>query len=107
MTITTPALTVPTTGDQVFAALGEPNRLLIVMALQEHGEASVSWLTSQLPVSQPTVSHHLRVLTTAGLVTRREEGVYAYHRVTPVATGLLRALRRTLTRSVEPAPLGA
>ena len=49
------------------------------------GEASVSDLTAPLGLSQPTVSHHLRILTEAGLLERDKRGVWAYYRIVPAA----------------------
>ena len=83
---------VPT--DRVFAALGDANRLRIIAALRERGEACVADLTAALTVSQPTVSHHLRVLTGARLTTRRVAGTYVFYQITPLTRALLTAYRR-------------
>ena len=86
--------------DQIFAALGDPNRLLIVTTLlrRRPHEACVADLTAQLPIGQSTVSHHLRVLTIAGLLTRREDGIHSYFSVTPLVTALLTAVGRHVDR---------
>ncbi|QJA06485.1 winged helix-turn-helix transcriptional regulator [Thermosulfurimonas marina] len=63
-----------------FKALGEENRLRILEALKE-GELSVGELVSRLELSQPLVSHHLRELKLAGLVTSRKEGPYVFYRL--------------------------
>ncbi|WP_348789385.1 metalloregulator ArsR/SmtB family transcription factor [Leifsonia sp. NPDC080035] len=68
-------------------ALADPARLrlLSMIAAHEDGEACVCDLTEPLGLSQPTVSHHLRVLTEAGFLTRSKRGTWAYYRVAPGA----------------------
>ena len=56
----------------VFHALADPTRRRILERLK-HGEASVQELADPLPVSQPAVSKHLKVLENAGLVARRND----------------------------------
>ena len=65
-------------------------RLLSLIATAEGGEACVCNLTEPLGLSQPTVSHHLRVLTDAGLLEREQRGRWAYYRVLPERLELLR-----------------
>jgi ArsR family transcriptional regulator, arsenate/arsenite/antimonite-responsive transcriptional repressor len=65
-------------------------RLLSLIQAQPDGEACVCHLTAPLGLSQPTVSHHLKVLLTAGLVQRERRGSWAYYRVVPEALGTLR-----------------
>jgi len=75
--------------------LAEPARLRLLSLIQaqpEH-EACVCHLTEPLGLSQPTVSHHLKVLLDAGLVEREQRGSWAYFRVVPDE---LRALRELL-----------
>ena len=76
-------------------------RLLSLIAAHEGGEACVCDLTEPLGLSQPTVSHHLKVLTEAGLLTREKRGTWAYFAVVPAA---LDALAAVLTSSTAPAP---
>jgi ArsR family transcriptional regulator len=66
-------------------ALADPARLRIVsmIAAHEDGEACVCDLTDPLGLSQPTVSHHLKVLSEAGFLTRSKRGTWAYYRITP------------------------
>ena len=63
-------------------ALADPARLRLVSMVLACGEegACVCDLTAPLDLAQPTVSHHLRVLHEAGLVTREQRGVWAYYR---------------------------
>ena len=67
----------------VFRALGDPGRLRLLsfLAAQPGGEACVCHLTQPLGLSQPTVSHHLRVLTEAGLLERERRGTWIYYRL--------------------------
>jgi ArsR family transcriptional regulator len=66
-------------------ALAEPARLRLLSLIQAQpgAEACVCHLTEPLGLSQPTVSHHLRVLLDAGLVERESLGSWAYYRVVP------------------------
>lgn len=66
-------------------ALADPARIRLVsmVAAHEGGEACVCDLTEPLGLSQPTVSHHLRVLTEAGFLTRSKRGTWAYYRLVP------------------------
>ena len=68
-------------------ALADPARLrlLSMIAAHEDGEACVCDLTEPLGLSQPTVSHHLRVLTEAGFLNRSKRGTWAYFRIAPGA----------------------
>ena len=70
-----------------FKALADPARLrlLSMVAAHEGGEACVCDLTEPLGLSQPTVSHHLKVLVDAGLLTRDKRGVWAYFTLVPGA----------------------
>jgi ArsR family transcriptional regulator, arsenate/arsenite/antimonite-responsive transcriptional repressor len=68
-------------------------RLLSLIQAQPGSEACVCHLTEPLGLSQPTVSHHLKVLLQAGLVEREQRGSWAYFRVVPEQ---LRALRDIL-----------
>jgi ArsR family transcriptional regulator len=65
-------------------------RLLSLIQAQPSGEACVCHLTEPLGLSQPTVSHHLRVLRDAGLVERERRGSWAYYRVVPEPLAALR-----------------
>jgi len=67
-------------------------RLLSLIQAQSGGEACVCHLTEPLGLSQPTVSHHLKVLLQAGLVERDQRGSWAYFRVVPEPLETLRDL---------------
>ena len=75
-------------------ALADPARLrlLSLVAAHEGGEACACDLIEPLGLSQPTVSHHLKVLVEAGLLTRDKRGVWAYFAVVPEALDALAAV---------------
>ena len=68
-------------------ALADPARLRIIsmVAAHENAEACVCDLTEPLGLSQPTVSHHLRVLVEAGFLTRSKRATWAYYALVPGA----------------------
>jgi ArsR family transcriptional regulator len=71
----------------VAKALAEPIRVQLVDVLRRHaGKVCVCELTPLFDVSQPTVSHHLKVLRDAGLVGVERSGLWAYYYVNPEAT---------------------
>jgi ArsR family transcriptional regulator len=67
----------------LFRALADPGRLRLLsfLAAQPGGEACVCNLTEPLGLSQPTVSHHLKVLTEAGLLERERRATWIYYRL--------------------------
>ena len=77
-------------------AIADPARLRLLSLIAAHdgGEACVCDLTEPLNLSQPTVSHHLKVLVDAGLLTRDKRGVWAYFTLVP---GALDAVADVLT----------
>ena len=69
---------------EVAKALGDPIRLQLVDVLRKHaGKVCVCELVPLFELSQPTVSHHLRVLRDAGLVASERTGLWAYYYVLP------------------------
>ena len=81
--------------DQLAGALkvlAEPARLRLLSLIQAQpdGEACVCHLTEPLGLSQPTVSHHLKVLLDAGLVEREQRGSWAFFRVRPEPLAAIR-----------------
>ncbi|TFF04478.1 ArsR/SmtB family transcription factor [Cellulosimicrobium funkei] len=87
---------------RTFKALADPTRvqLLAIVAAQTGGEACVCDLTEPVRLSQPTVSHHLKILVDAGLLAREQRGRWAYYSLVP---GALSQLATSLT---EAAPHG-
>jgi DNA-binding transcriptional ArsR family regulator len=67
--------------DQLWSAIAEPSRRLILDLLVGGGEASASVLAEQVPFSRQAVSKHLVVLEEAGLVSRRKQGREVLYRV--------------------------
>ena len=76
---------------RVFRALGDRHRvrLLSLIAAADGGEACICDLTEPVGLAQPTVSHHMKQLVEAGLVTREQRGKWAYYRVVSEATTAL------------------
>ena len=79
-----------------FKALGDPTRvrLLSMVAAHEGSEACVCDLTEPVGLSQPTVSHHLKILVDAGLLSRTKRGVWSFYSLVP---GALEGLAGSLT----------
>lgn len=71
----------------MFKALADPARvtLLSLIAASEGEEACICDLTAPLGLSQPTVSHHMKLLVDAGLVSREQRGKWAYYRIETAA----------------------
>lgn len=72
-------------------AIADPARLrlLSVVAASDEQEACVCDLVGELDLAQPTVSHHLKVLTDAGFLSRSKRGTWAYYRLVPGALDTL------------------
>lgn len=81
---------------RLLAALAEPVRLAIVRRLAACDGICACDFTDATDVSQPTVSHHLRVLREAGVVTAERRGSQIYYRLEPAAIGRLSAIARAL-----------
>jgi ArsR family transcriptional regulator len=83
-------------------ALADPVRLRLVSLVLSHqgGEACVCDLNDAFDLSQPTISHHLKVLYESGLLDREKRGVWVYYKARPAALETLSALLRPeLTRA--------
>jgi ArsR family transcriptional regulator len=76
-----------------FRALADPTRVAIVNRLSGAAELCVCDLTAAFDLSQPTISHHLKILREAGLVESSRRGTWAYYRLVPET---VEALRGTL-----------
>jgi ArsR family transcriptional regulator, arsenate/arsenite/antimonite-responsive transcriptional repressor len=76
----------------VAKALGDPIRMQLVDVLRKHaGKVCVCELVPLFELSQPTVSHHLKVLREAGVVESERRGLWAYYYVNPDAVKELSA----------------
>jgi ArsR family transcriptional regulator, arsenate/arsenite/antimonite-responsive transcriptional repressor len=75
-------------------ALADPVRLRLMSLVASHpgGEACVCDLTGEFDLSQPTISHHLKVLHEAGLLDREKRGVWVYYRARTEALSSLATL---------------
>lgn len=73
-----------------FKVLADPARLRLLSMIASADEACACELVEPIGRSQPTVSHHLAVLTDAGLVDREKRGKWAYYRLRPERLALLR-----------------
>jgi len=76
----------------LFKAVADPARLrlLSLIAAQPDGQACTCDLTEPVGLSQPTVSHHLKVLLEAGLLSRDKRGQWSYYRIVPEQLAALR-----------------
>ena len=81
---------------RLLAALADPIRLSIVRQLAACDGICACDFTESCDVSQPTVSHHLKVLREAGVVTSERKGSFIYYQLSPEAIGRLGALARGL-----------
>jgi ArsR family transcriptional regulator len=104
-------LTAPVDADEAadlataFKALGDPVRLrlLSMIASRDGGEICVCDLTPAFELSQPTISHHLKLLKQAGLIASERRGTWVYYRLLPAATDrLAQALTRPGPRTAQP-----
>jgi ArsR family transcriptional regulator len=79
---------------QIFRALGDPVRLRLVSLIGAHqgGEVCVCDLTSAFNLTQPTISHHLKVLRGAGIIDSERRGTWVYYRLVPAALERMGAL---------------
>jgi ArsR family transcriptional regulator len=103
---------------QLLSAIADPVRLSIVRQLAACDGVCACDFTDSRDISQPTVSHHLRVLREAGVVTTERRGTSIYYRLSGEAIGRLGALARglvpgdfipasDLARRPRPAPIEA
>lgn len=98
-----PLLRVPITASQAdglaskLKALADPTRLRLVSMVAAHdgGEACVCDLTGPLGLTQPTISHHLKILVEAGIFARDKRGVWAYYSLVPSALDALSTVLST------------
>jgi ArsR family transcriptional regulator, arsenate/arsenite/antimonite-responsive transcriptional repressor len=74
-----------------FRALADPTRVAIVNHLSATDEVCVCNLVDVFDLSQPTISHHLKILRDAGLVESSRRGTWAFYRLVPDALAALRA----------------
>ena len=78
------------------SALADPTRLAIVRRLAADVETCACDFSESCDVGQPTVSHHLRVLREAGIVTSQRRGQWIFYRLDPATADRLGAIARSL-----------
>ncbi len=81
---------------RLLAALADPTRLAIVRQLAQDSETCACDFAACCDVGQPTVSHHLRVLREAGVVTSERRGQWIFYRLAPETAERLGAIARSL-----------
>jgi ArsR family transcriptional regulator len=88
----------------LFKALADPHRLTILATLaRARDEVCVCDFTGGLPLEQPTVSHHLKILREAELVTCERRGTWVYYRIAPDARNRIDAALRSVVPEEVPA----
>ena len=92
---------------QLLQALGHPTRLAIVRELAGASQVCACDFTSCCDVSQPTVSHHLRILREAGVIEAERDGTSIWYRLVPSAAERLRSLAGELLGGPRAIPAGA
>ncbi|WP_239029083.1 ArsR/SmtB family transcription factor [Pseudonocardia acidicola] len=90
---------------RLFKAMGDPVRLRLLSLIASHsgGEACVCELSGVFDLTGPTISHHLKVLREAGLISGERRGTWVYYRVDPDA---LRRLSAVLVPGETPVVAG-
>jgi len=89
---------------KILQALAEPTRLAIVQQLASDGEVCACDFTDCCGVSQPTVSHHLKVLREAGVVTCERRGTWIYYRLDAKTAARIAKLGHLLTAGATREP---
>ncbi len=75
---------------KLFRALGDETRLAVIRQLQEQGEVCVCDFVACCDLAQPTVSHHLKVLREAGIVSADKRGLWVFYTLNPEKLRVLR-----------------
>jgi ArsR family transcriptional regulator, arsenate/arsenite/antimonite-responsive transcriptional repressor len=90
----------------MFKALGDPVRLRLLSLIASHpgGEACVCEISPTFDVSQPTISHHLKLLRSAGLLNCERRGTWVYYWVIPSALQQLSSVLRVDERPLDTSP---
>lgn len=94
----------PISDTRLLQAIADPLRLRIVRQLAQIGAVCACDIAASYQVSQPTVSHHLRVLREAGWITGERRGTWIWYSVRPDAVARLRQISETLEPFGGPTP---
>lgn len=89
-----------TNNARVFKALCDEKRLQILELLQS-GEKCACMLLESFQISQPTLSHHMKILTDSGIVNGRREGKWTYYSISPEGAATAQTLLAALTAVTE------
>lgn len=91
----------------MFKAIGDPVRLRLLSLIASHsgGEACVCDISSPFDLSQPTISHHLKVLRSAGILDSERRGSWVYYRIIPAALQRLSAFLQTESGPATPSEI--
>ena len=89
---------------RILQAIAEPTRLAIVRQLAADGEVCACDFSDCCSVSQPTVSHHLKVLREAGVASGERRGTWIYYRLEPKAASRIAALGQLLSAGARREP---
>ncbi len=84
----------------IFKALCDENRIKIIRTLQ-HGEKCACHLLEEINVTQPTLSHHMKVLCDSGIVVGRKEGKWMHYRISPDGANTAVQTLLALTNATE------
>lgn len=92
---------------RMFKALGDPVRLRLLSLVASHagGEACVCDISDSFDLSQPTISHHLKVLREAGLLDCERRGTWVYYWVVPAALQQLSSVLSAAAPTADDAAL--
>jgi ArsR family transcriptional regulator len=92
------------TDSALLSAIADPTRLRILRQLTDVGACCACDIADNCPVSQPTVSHHLRVLREAGWLAAERRGTWIWYSIRPEALERFRRIGDSLSPTTGPAP---
>lgn len=82
---------------EIARVLADPTRLEMLSRIAQSGELACAEFTAELAITPATISHHMKALTSAGLIEARKEGRFFFYRLSP---GVWSAYLRELSRRV-------
>ena len=81
---------------EIFKALGDENRVRIVELIAKNGEICACNLLDEFDITQPTLSHHMKILKTCGLVKSRKEGRWHHYSIDEKCLGEIKGFLESL-----------